>query len=149
MTGFLGTRAPLLSDLSLLAQAVVGVLLLAGYWNVRRGRIDTHRRLMTAAFGLAALSTVAVMVPAIVSDLPPHLGPLASAILPLYRPSHAFVGTLTLLSALYLVVVMRNYPQPHPRRIRRFKRLMQLTLALWLLILAAGTAINYILAYVI
>ena len=147
MSGLLGTRAPLTADLTLIAQGVVAVLLIAGFWNVRRGRIDTHRRLMTSAFGLGILSTLTVMVPAILSDLPPDVGPLAAQLLPLARPGHALLGTLTLLSALYLVVVMRKYPRPHPRRIGRFKRLMQVTLVAWLLQMTGG-AVLYFLTYV-
>ena len=144
MSGLLGTRAPLTADLVLITQAVIAVLLIAGFWNVRRGQIHTHRRLMTSAFGLGILSTLTVMVPAILSDLPPDVGPLAAQLLPLARPGHALIGALTLLSAFYLVVVMRNYPQPHPRRIRRFKRLMQVTLVAWLLTMSGGAALYFV-----
>ncbi|MFQ5944647.1 MAG: DUF420 domain-containing protein [Anaerolineae bacterium] len=147
MSGLLGTRAPLTNDLVLIAQAVVAVLLIAGFWNVRRGRFDTHRRLMTSAFGLGILSTLTVMVPALLSDLPPDLGPLAAQLLPVARPGHATFGGLTLLSAFYLVVVMRNYPQPHPRRIGNFKRLMRVTIVAWLLSISGGAAL-YFLSYV-
>lgn len=144
MSGLFGTRAPLPSDLSLVVQGIVAVILIAGFWNVRRGRIDNHRRLMTAAFALGLLSTLVVMVPAIFAEAPADLSPMAAQILPGIRPGHALLGALTLLSALYLVVVMRSYPQPHPRRIGRFKRLMQATLTIWLLTVVGGAVLYFV-----
>ncbi len=143
----MGTRAPLSADLALIAQGLVALLLIAGYWNVRRGHIDAHRRLMMAALGLGLLSTIGVMVPAMLSGSPPDLGPTAAQLLPRSRPGHVVLGTVTLLSSLYLVGVMRNFPLPHPWRIGRFKRLMQATLVAWLLSMAGGAAL-YILSYV-
>ncbi|HYA22379.1 MAG TPA: hypothetical protein VEG31_04345 [Thermoproteota archaeon] len=70
MSVVLGTSAPLASDLNLLLQLIVLVLLAFGYMSGKKKdakSLATHGRIMTLATGLSALGFLLVMVPSFVN----------------------------------------------------------------------------------
>ena len=44
-----------LPTLNAVLNGTAAILLVAGWWNIRRGRVDVHRRLMLGAFTVSAL----------------------------------------------------------------------------------------------
>ncbi len=144
--GFLGTRASVLSDLSLLAALVVLAGLLVGYAAARSKNIPTHQYVQTAMVLLFLVLILFIMEVSFWSNvspgLPARLGEAAYGL----PAAHAALGGLAELSGLYLILLMNGWI-PKPLRVRRWKTLMRATLVLYVLVAALGTA-TYLIWYV-
>ena len=149
MPGILGTRAPLIADLVLVTEAVVALLLIFGYLNIRRGRVALHRRSMTLATLTQIGAVVFLMIPASQSYRPLYPDPGVTSFLRVYMPLHMVGGIALLGLATFLVYVMANYPKPRRWRPARFKLLMQPLLVAWLVTMLGGVVFSYALKYLL
>lgn len=149
MSSLFGTRAPLLADLVLVAEALIAALLVYASARIRRGDVNLHRRLMTLATLIQIGAVIGLMIPASMASRSLYLAPNIANFVRTYLPLHMLIGVLLLGLALFLVLVMANYPKPRRWRPIRFKLLMQVLLVTWLLTLAGGTLFSYFLKYVL
>jgi hypothetical protein len=143
-SGFLGTGASQLSDLSLLAYIFILIpLMLVGFFFARRKMFEPYHKLtmtlITVTNWLLIIFLMAVHYSRTATYTPnePHL------ILPTI---HLVFGGLAQLLATYLVIRMWFEKQlPQWFKVRRIKRYMRTTLALWLITagLGIGTYVSW------
>ena len=69
-SGILGTQATLVADVNLILQIIILMVLTIGAFQARRGRIDVHHKLMTAAVIINAVAIMAIMNPSFFRVLP-------------------------------------------------------------------------------
>jgi uncharacterized membrane protein YozB (DUF420 family) len=141
--GFLGTRATLLSDLSLGAALMLLAGLFVGFVAARARNIPAHQYIQTSMVLLYLVLIVFIMEVSfwenVSPGIPGRIGEAAYAVPAL----HAALGGLAALCGLYLVLLM-NGLMPKALRIRGWKRLMRITLALFALAGVLGIATYYV-----
>lgn len=142
MSGFLGSGAPLVADLSLIGLWVLGAMAVGGWGVARRRAFPQHCRLM-------AWVTFLAWLPILLGMVGPWLGltRLGSGVFA--QPAtvipfmHGVTGGLAQWLMTYTVVRM-NWRRKWPPR--RPLWLMRISLALWLLSIGGGTGV-YLLLY--
>jgi len=141
MEGFLGTRALLWADLSLVLTWALAVAALVGWRLARRRGFPRHCRLMTVATLLNWLPALVVMLPPWVALA--TLGTRTFTNSRLFVPlMHGAAGISAQLLMTYTVVRMNWLKRLPPRRIRY---LMWVTLIMWLLAVLGGTGVYFLL----
>ena len=85
--------APLGSDLSLLLQLIVLVILIVGYESSRNERIKRHEHAMAVAVSLNAIGILVVMIPSFINYFFTPLAKLSSFGI-FTTLAHAFMGSL-------------------------------------------------------
>ncbi len=145
--GFLGTRAPLLSDLTLVLILLTAVMFTAGWQLARRKHYEAHRWLQTAAASLNAIVVLSAMINSFVIHILPGIpsklleGDYGVTTL------HAFVGTIGLVLGLF-VVLRANGLVPKGLRFKNYKLFMRTSYAIYMLATLIGVIV-YIEAFVI
>jgi len=138
--GFLGTAAPLATDVVLLLEIAMGLGLLAGAWLARSKRFRAHAICQSAIVLCNLAVIVLVMTPSfrdqVLPRIPAKLGKLYFAI----ATAHATLGGITELLALYILLAAGTRLLPEKLRITRYKAWMRSVLALWWLVLLLGFA---------
>jgi uncharacterized membrane protein YozB (DUF420 family) len=141
--GLFGTKANLFTDINLIAQVVLLLGLGVGAVFARRGDIALHQYNQTAWVLLNIVLTIFIMIVAyveyVVPDMPGNLR-RAYGLLPTI---HAALGLLAIFCGVYLILRM-NQLIPKKWRIKWWKNLMRLTLALYWLVGLLGLAIYYV-----
>lgn len=138
--GFLGTYAPLLVDINLIAQAALLIVLIAGLVTIKRRNTPAHRTLLTAVVFFSIVLTLFVM---------------GGRLLVIYSPGnygalqigHTILGAAAILSGLYLVLIMNNR-LPRKYRLKKWKLLMRVSWFLFLLTALLGIVL-YRMLYVL
>ena len=132
------------SDLPALNAALNGtsaLLLLAGWWNIRRGRIEIHRRFMIAAFGTSALFLVSYVTYHALAGSRPFGG--TGWVRPLY---FTILLTHIVLAAAILPMALVTLVRGLRRDDVRHRRLARWTLPVWLYVSVTGVVI-YLMLY--
>jgi len=142
--GILGTQANLLVDINLLVQVAVLFMLCAGAWLARKGRLNAHQTLMTAAVVINAAAIVFVMDPSFFRLLPVSLHD-AAAPRALALWSHVLFGVVAEVMGVYVVIRTKTEASTTPNKVN-MRRIMALTLLFWIVALLAGIAF-YFLSY--
>lgn len=140
-TGILGTRAGLVADVNLILQITLLVTLCVGALQARRGRLDIHQRLMTAAVIANAAAIVFIMNPSFFRALPLALQDTRSG-QSLAMWGHMIVGLLAELLGVYLVIRGNAAPAGWPN----MQRTMIVTWLLWVAA-ALGGIFLYLVRY--
>jgi uncharacterized membrane protein YozB (DUF420 family) len=92
MPGLLGTNAPLISDVSLVIEVAILIVLFVGRSYAKKGILRTHGFIMTGALTLHALNILLVMTPSfaffteILSSDPNKLGIIGTSIVLIHVP---------------------------------------------------------------
>ena len=144
--GFLGSRAALYADLSLILMLVSAALLTVG-WRLAVGkRFEPHRWVQTAAVILSTLVALLVMIPSfIVYILPGIPGKLSQGTYGI-TTLHAIVGTLALVFGVF--VALRGHERvPGPLRFDNYKLFMRAAYGLYMLATVIGVIV-YLEVYV-
>lgn len=142
MSGFLGTAAPLIADLTQVTMLLLGLWVVAGFIQARRRAFPVHCRWMAWIPFVAYVPIIVGMVPAWLG-----LARLGSALFA--QPvttvpfMHGIVSGVAQLLMTYTVVRM-NWRRKWPPR--RPLWLMRISLALWLLAIVGGSGV-YLLLY--
>lgn len=137
MSGILGTRASLASDLNLLLQLIVLVVLIVG---IKFGKekteksLKTHGDFMTVVVVLSAIGILLVMVPSFVTNFSAVLNEPSTIGFPL-TSIHAFFGILA--EGLGVAFVFKKFGN--------VRMWMRLTAPLWLISVIFG--ISFYLRY--
>ena len=140
MSGLFGRAAPITSDLNLLLQVSILVLLVVGTRFGRRKTersLQRHGRIMTVAVGLNAVSILFVMGPSLLAGLNLALEEQTAIGFPLTLVHHS-IGVVAEILGVVLVF----------RKFRKIRTWMRLTLSLWIIAFAFGV-LFYITYFVI
>ena len=161
-TGFLGTGASLLADITLLLYILlIAPAMLLGFWFARRGKHRPHHR--NLMIGVTAINWVLIIFLMLVAyrfDVAGNFPTQPTAPRYLLPVLHALLGLPAQLLATYIVVRMamedirvaqgqrRGEPVTQLRRywFKQAKITMQITLGLWLATAALGV-ITYLVRY--
>jgi uncharacterized membrane protein YozB (DUF420 family) len=147
-TGFLGTRAPLHSDLSLILILLSSILFTIGWRLAVRKKFKVHRWIQT---GAAILNTLVVLIVMIASFIIYILPGIPSKLLEgTYGVTtvHAFIGALGLLLGVF-VVLRANQVKFVPKRLRfkNYKLFMRTSYILYMLATLIGVIV-YVAVYI-
>ena len=146
-TGFLGTAAPWIVDVTLLLEMAIGVGLLAGALLARTGRHRVHAACQSILVLLNLMVIVLTMLPSfhrqVLPKLPGRIGKPYYAL----AAMHAALGGIAELGGLYILLAAGTTVLPKKFRIRRYKFWMRGVLLLWWIVLPLGLA-TYALWYV-
>jgi len=115
---------------------IAGVLLVAGRLAIRRGREKTHRRLMSAAFGVSVVFLISYVTRFALTGT--HRYPEGAPLRGLYLAiliSHTVLAALTPpLAVATLWLALRG-------RIERHRRLARVTWPIWVYVSVTGVAV--------
>ena len=136
--GFLGTSAPLQSDLSLIVQVITLAVLMFGITRTKKKEYRKHAYLMLGGLTLTLWNAFIVMVPK------------ARSLVRMYRPYglsilvriHLTFGVIVLLLGFYLMWVWK-LEEPDPCYKQSGK--MRVLAGLWILEALSGFVIYYLL----
>lgn len=129
-----------LPSLNALLNATSASLLLAGWWQVRHGRRDAHRRLMLAAFTASSLFLVSYLAyhAQVGSVRFTGQGPIRFAYFTLLL-SH------TVLAAAIVPLVLLTLSRGVRGRFDAHRRIARYTFPLWLWVSLSGVAVYWML----
>jgi len=145
--GFLGTNAPLRSDITLVLIIVTAILFTIGWRLAVNKRYQTHRWVQTVSAVLNALVVVVTMVTVFIEVILPGIpGKLLEGSYGV-TTVHALVGTIGVLLGLF-VVLRGNDLVPKGLRFSNYKLFMRTSYILYMLSTLGGIAV-YIIVYIL
>jgi uncharacterized membrane protein YozB (DUF420 family) len=130
-----------LPTLNAVLNGTAAVLLLAGWWNIRRGRIETHRRFMVAAFTASSLFLVSYLTYHAQVGSRPYHG--TGVLRPVY---FTILLTHVVLAATILPMALVTLARGLRRDDLLHRRIAKWTLPLWLYVSVTGVVI-YLMLY--
>jgi uncharacterized membrane protein YozB (DUF420 family) len=127
---------PLLPTVNAILNATAAVLLVWGYWLIRHGRRQAHRRVMTSAFVVSCAFLVCYLVyHAQVGSRPfGHSGAIRAVYL-------SILATHTVLAAAVPVLAIITLRRGLAQRIDAHRRLARWTLPIWLYVSVTGVVV--------
>ena len=131
---------PVLPSINAALNATAAVLLVWGYRLIRRKRIQTHRKVMIAAFITSCLFLVCYLVyHAQVGTVRfPHTGAIRTVYL-------SILGTHTVLAALVPILAIITLRRGLAGRYDRHRRIARWTLPIWLYVSVTGVVVYWML----
>jgi uncharacterized membrane protein YozB (DUF420 family) len=132
-----------LPALNAFLNATSAVLLATGWVLVKRRQLDTHRRVMTAAFVTSALFLVSYLVYHARVGSVHYLGTGAARTL-----YFTILATHTVLAAVVAPLAIGVFVLARTNRFATHRRLARFTLPLWLYVSITGVVV-YVMLYVI
>jgi uncharacterized membrane protein YozB (DUF420 family) len=146
--GFLGTRAPLHSDLSLILILFSAVIFTIGWRLAIRKKFKIHRWTQTSSAILNSIVVLVVMIPSFIIYILP--GILNKLLVGTYGVTtvHALIGILGLLLGVF-VVLRANQVKFVPKRLRfkNYKLFMRTSYWLYMLATLVGVIV-YVAVYI-
>jgi putative membrane protein len=129
--GFLGTRAPFLSDLTLVLILLTAILFTIGWQLARHKHFEAHRWVQTSSASLNAVVVLIVMIRSFVVHILPGIpGKLLQGDYAV-TTVHALVGATGLLLGIF-VVLRANKLVPQALRFKKYKPFMRTAYALYM-----------------
>ena len=132
---------PVLPSINAALNATAAVLLVWGYTLIRRKKIQTHRKVMTAAFVTSCLFLACYVIYHV------QVGSVrfqrTGAIRTVYL---SILGTHTLLAALVPVLAIITLRRGLAARFDRHRRIARWTLPIWLYVSVTGVVV-YVMLY--
>jgi uncharacterized membrane protein YozB (DUF420 family) len=145
--GFLGTHAPLLSDLTLILILLSAVLFTIGWQLARHKHYEAHRWVQTTAATINAIVVLSFMVRSyIVHILPGIPAKLAQGDYAV-TTVHAIIDLISLLLGIF-VVLRANKLVPKSLRFKNYKLFMRTAYVLYILATLLGVFV-YVEVYVL
>ena len=145
--GFLGTRATLRSDLTLVLILLTAILFNLGFILARRKKFTAHRWVQTSAVILNTVVVVISMVTSfiihILPGIPAKLGQGDYAVTTL----HGIIGAIALLLGVF-VMLRGNELVPAGLRFKNYKLFMRCAYSLYMLATLGGITV-YVIAFVL
>ncbi len=145
--GFLGTKAPVRSDITLLLILATAILFTIGWQLAVNRKYEAHRWVQTAAAVLNAIVVLLAMVNVfIVYILPGIPGKLFQGS---YGPTtlHGIVGAIGLILGVF-IVLRANKLVPESLRFKNYKLFMRTSYVLYMVATLLGLVV-YVMAYII
>jgi uncharacterized membrane protein YozB (DUF420 family) len=141
--GFLGTHAPLYSDINLVVEILIIIGLIIGYLLIRHKDWSGHQYMQTAMVLLNLVMTILFMGIIFVQIFTPG----TTISLPIFALiAHGTVGVIALLTGLFLLLQMNNFI-PKNWKVKKYKNLMRFAFCAYCAVAVGGLAI-YCLFYV-
>lgn len=141
--GFLGSRAPMLSDLALVLVVLSAALMTTGWQLARHQRFGVHRWVQTSGVILNTLVVVLVMLNSFLKNvlpgIPAQLGQPYYAV----TTPHALVGASAVLLGCF-IVLRANGLMPERLRFQNYKKFMRTAYALYMLATALGVTVYFV-----
>lgn len=135
MAGLLGTAAPLRSDVNLLVQVVILVLLFVGFYVVKRLKFGQHGYFMFFAVAVNLLSMIFVMLPSALSII----GGASLTFFTGLMALHSALGAVAEVWGIYIVAVWRfRRPGQSCFKLRNHMRVLMI---LWVMTSVLGFAL--------
>jgi uncharacterized membrane protein YozB (DUF420 family) len=130
-----------LPSINAFLNATAAVLLVWGYWLIRRKRIQQHRKVMTAAFVTSCLFLVCYVVyhAQVGSKHFPHTGALRTVYL-------SILGSHTVLAATVPVLAILTLRRGLAARYDKHRRIARWTLPIWMYVSVTGVVV-YLMLY--
>ena len=132
---------PVLPSVNAALNATAAVLLIWGYTLIRRKRIETHRKVMTAAFVVSCLFLVCYLVYHYQVGTVRFTG--SGAIRAIY---FSILGTHTVLAAMVPVLAIITLRRGLAARFDRHRQIARWTLPIWLYVSVTGVVV-YLMLY--
>ena len=145
LTGIFGTGALIQTDINLIIQVVMFILIVVGVVYKNKRKFKLHAELMGAAVILHIVSFFAVMLPSF-NDGYEYFVTATSELGVQTMWIHAIPGAISMILGIFLVVAWALRPANIAACSKR-KRLMDIVTLLWLILLIFGIA-SYIVYYV-
>ncbi len=147
-SGFLGTRAPFHSDLSLILILLSSGLFTIGWWLAVRKKFKAHRWIQTIAAILNTLVVLIVMIASFIIYILPGIPNKLFEGTYGVTTVHAFIGALGLLLGVF-VVLRANKVKFVPKRLRfkNYKLFMRTSYGLYMLATLIGVIV-YVAVYI-
>lgn len=133
--------APVLPSINAALNATAAVLLVRGYWLIRRKRIAQHRRTMIAAFVVSCLFLVCYLVYHASAGTVRFRG--TGAIRAVYL---SILATHTVLAAAVPFLAIATLRRGLAGRYQAHRRLARWTLPIWLYVSVTGVVV-YVMLY--
>jgi uncharacterized membrane protein YozB (DUF420 family) len=132
---------PILPSVNAVLNATAAVLLTWGYILIRRKRVQTHRKVMIAAFVVSCLFLVCYLVYhfQVGSVHFPGTGPIRTVYL-------SILTTHTILAALVPVLAIITLRRGLSARFDKHRRIARWTLPIWLYVSVTGVVV-YVMLY--
>ncbi len=145
--GFLGTKATLRSDLTLVLILITAVLFNIGFILARRRKFVAHRWVQTASASLNAVVVLVSMVTSYIIHILPGIP--AKLVTGDYAVTtvHALIGAIGLLFGLFVVLQGNNLVPPEIR-IKNYKPYMRWAYSLYMLATLGGIVV-YVIVFVL
>jgi len=132
---------PVLPSINALLNATAAVLLVWGYRLIRRKQIQTHRKVMTAAFVTSCLFLACYVIYHV------QVGSVRFQKTGLIRTLYlSILGTHTVLAALVPVLAIITLRRGLAARYDRHRRIARWTLPIWLYVSVTGVVV-YLMLY--
>jgi uncharacterized membrane protein YozB (DUF420 family) len=130
-----------LPSVNALLNATATVLLLAGYWLIRRGQVAGHRNAMLAAFGVSILFLTSYLVyhAQVGSVCYPGTGILRGVYLAILVTHVVLAAAVPFLAVVTIYLGLRNRREKH-------RKLARWTFPIWLYVSVTGVVI-YLMLY--
>ncbi len=127
-----------LATLNATLNGICAVLLIAGFWAIRSGRDDVHRRLMKSAFGVAVLFLVSYLLyHAKVGSVPYQgVGPIRTVYFAILISHTVLAASVPVLAIITLRRALKGRFEAH-RAIARW------TLPIWLYVSVTGIVVYW------
>jgi len=146
-SGFLGTHAPFISDLTLVLILLTAILFTIGWQLAVHKRLEAHRWVQTTSACLNALVVLSVMINIFVVHILPGIpGKLLTGDYAV-TTVHAFVGMCGLLLGIF-VVLRANKLVPKRLRFKKYKPFMRTSYGLYMAATLLGVIV-YLEVYVL
>jgi uncharacterized membrane protein YozB (DUF420 family) len=141
-SGFLGTHAPFISDLTLILISLTAILFTIGWQLARQKHYEAHRWIQTLAACLNTIAVLAVMVRSFVVHIFPGIpGKLLEGDYGV-TTVHAIVGAIALLLGIF-VVLRGNKLVPKGLRFKNYKLFMRTSYTLYMVATLIGLIVYF------
>ena len=142
--GFLGTGARLGSDVNLVVQLLMGLVLVLGMILARRRLYRAHAICQGSVVLLNLILIALIMLPPFASDIVPGLPHRLSQPYYLFPTLHAILGSVAQLLGLYILIRAGTNWLPQALCFQNYKLWMRTALALWWIVILFGIATYYV-----
>jgi uncharacterized membrane protein YozB (DUF420 family) len=143
VNGFLGTGATFAADVNFIVQLAMGGALVVGAILAKQKRYRAHGTCQTMVLLLNLWMIALTMWPSFRQQVVPHIPIVLERGYYAIATVHMVLGTSAELLGIYIVLVAGTELVPPSLRFTRWKRWMQIELALWWVALILGIGTYY------
>ncbi len=145
--GFLGTKATLRSDLTLVLIILTAVMFNIGFFFARRKQFEIHRWIQTSAVILNSLVVLISMVTSYIIHILPGIPSKLAQGDYAVTTTHAIIGAIAFFFGIF-VVLQGNNLVPARLRIKNYKPYMRWAYSLYMLATFGGIIV-YLIVFVL